>query len=64
MLAQYSRVRLVTDRFAKEGATRGMVGYVIEVYPDGNYEVEFSDKDGTTVAQIVAGDEDLAHLPE
>ena len=36
-----------------------MLGYVIESYPGGKYEVEFSDADGITIAQIVAGEEDL-----
>jgi hypothetical protein len=54
MLANYSRVRLVTDRFRSEGLDYGAVGYIIEVYGDGAYEVEFSDNSGITIAQIVA----------
>lgn len=56
----YTRVRLLTDTYVAEGARPGALGYIIEVYADGAYEVEFSDADGVTVAQIVAREEDLA----
>jgi hypothetical protein len=55
----YSRVRLTKDRFRPEGVEYGAVGYVIEVYGDGSYEVEFSDPQGITIAQIVAPSGDL-----
>ena len=56
----YQRVKLVTDRFAStDDLTTGAIGYVIEVYPDGNYEVEFSDENGITCAQIVAKPDEL-----
>lgn len=52
-LPNYSRVRLLTDCYQKEGVLRGAIGYIIEVYAAENYEVEFSREDGTTLAQIV-----------
>ena len=65
MLAEYSRVILQTDRFSEQNALRGMVGYVIHVYPDGNYEVEFSDRStGISIAQIVAAGTELQPVPE
>lgn len=58
MLENYTRVRLQTDKYQVEGASRGTLGYIIEVYPPDAYEVEFSDQEGVTFAQIVAhGDE-------
>lgn len=51
-MENYAQVRLVTDRYAAEGANAGDIGYIIEVYPDA-YEVEFSDAQGVTYAQIV-----------
>ena len=59
-LQNYTRVRLLTDVYAAEGAQRGALGYIIEVYDDGAYEVEFSHPDGVTYAQIVAREDDLA----
>lgn len=59
MLENYSRVRLLTDRFISEGLRYGTMGYVIEVYGDGNYEVEFSDAKGISVAQIVVQEAEL-----
>jgi hypothetical protein len=58
-LPNYTRVRLTTDAYAVKGASRGAIGYIIELYHDGAYEVEFSDASGITVAQIVVRHEDL-----
>jgi hypothetical protein len=56
----YDRVRVVTPRFASQGVTPGMQGYVIEKYPDGNYEVEVSDPGtGETIALFAATPVDL-----
>jgi hypothetical protein len=63
MPTDYSRVQLVTKRFEEEGAQSGMVGYVLETYPDGNCEVEFSDSaTGETLAQVVLAPSDYIVL--
>lgn len=59
MLMQYSRVKLKTDKFQSEGISLGDIGYIIEDYEDGNYEVEFSNPEGITIAQIVVSLKDL-----
>ncbi|MDP9364534.1 MAG: DUF4926 domain-containing protein [Chloroflexota bacterium] len=48
-LETLSVVRLLTDRYRREGVAAGAVGVVLDVYDDG-YEVEFSMPDGTTIA--------------
>jgi hypothetical protein len=55
----YQCVRLRTDRFEESGAKNGDVGFIIEIYSDGNFELEFSRPDGTTYALFVAGPEDV-----
>jgi hypothetical protein len=56
----YSRVRVVTPRFSDQGVDPGMQGYVIDTYPDGNYEVEVSDPNtGETIAMFAATPADL-----
>ncbi len=55
----YTRVRLLTDRFREDGASRFDVGYIIEVYPGGKYEVEFSGAGGVTTAQITVREQDI-----
>ena len=60
MLPLYSRVRLLVDRYQGEGADVGAFGYIIEVYPEGNYEVEFSDSEGITYAQLVVTEQEIA----
>lgn len=59
MLGLYSRVRITTDKFLNEDVPAGAVGYIIERYDDGNYEVEISDENGITIAQFVAAESDL-----
>lgn len=64
-IAQYARVRLLTDAFANEGAPKGTCGYVIEILDADHYEVEVSDwKTGATTAQFVASEGDLVGVPE
>ncbi len=59
MFENYSRVRLLTDDYKNEGISRGAVGYIIEVFHDGVYEVEFSDSDGTTAALLALKESEL-----
>jgi len=54
-LPLFSQVRLVTDEHEADGAPRGTVGSVIEVYDGGAaYEIEVSDADGLTLALFAA----------
>ncbi|WP_084144980.1 DUF4926 domain-containing protein [Amycolatopsis jejuensis] len=59
MIKQYQKVRVLTDDFSGEGVHAGDVGYVIECYPGGRYEVEVSGAGGITVAQFVAEEKDI-----
>ena len=47
MIDQYARVELLTNAFQAQGAKRGDIHYVIEVYETGEYDVEFSEANGT-----------------
>jgi hypothetical protein len=61
----YDRVRVVSDRFADENAPVGTLGYIIEEYDDGAYEVEVSNPaTGETIAQFAARPDDLQPAPE
>lgn len=53
MLTLYSRVIYVGPNNLYDCIESNDVGYIIEDYGDGNYEVEFSDADGSTRAQSV-----------
>jgi hypothetical protein len=49
----YDNVILLSDQHLNEGARPGMIGYILEEYSDGMFEVEFSDPDtGETIALI------------
>jgi hypothetical protein len=55
----YSRVRLITDRYKDEGASKGDIGYIIEIYENRYFEVEFSGADGIDYAQVVVEEEEI-----
>lgn len=55
----YTRVKLLTDSYLQDGVGIGSIGYVIEICPSEKYEVEFSDKNGVAIAQIVVGPDDI-----
>ncbi len=60
MIPLHSRVRLISDRYQKDGAYPGMIGYIIERYADGAVEIEVSDpRAGTTIVQFVARESDI-----
>jgi len=52
-LENYSRIKLLTDRFSLEGLKVGDIGYIIEIYNDNAYEIEFSDSQGISIGQVV-----------
>ena len=65
MLPEYTRVRLITDKYANDGVPESTIGYVIDVYDDGNFEIEFSDSEtGNTFVQLVVAHEDVIESPE
>jgi hypothetical protein len=49
----YSRVKFIGPIKEYPDLLVGDIGYVIEDYEDGNYEVEFSSPDGSTRVQAV-----------
>jgi uncharacterized protein DUF4926 len=63
----YSKVRITTNRFDKEGVSAGTVGWVIEIHEDSAgpaYEVEVMDNDGHTLALIVPRPDELELVTE
>ncbi len=59
-MKQYSKIKLLTNKYKDIGVSIGDLGYIIEVYDDGYYEVEFSDgKTGITIAQIELKEEEI-----
>ena len=59
-MQEYSRVKLITDKYQNEGIAKGSIGYIIEVYPGQKYEIEFSNYDtGETIAMIVVDENDI-----
>lgn len=61
---QFQRVRMVNDKYEKESVRKDALGYIIEIYSDGNLELEFSNEAGETIATIVASPDDVEPAPE
>ncbi|EYE87119.1 hypothetical protein Q428_15210 [Fervidicella metallireducens AeB] len=53
-MKQFQKVRLLTDKyFGKYGIRKGDLGFTLEDYNDGNFEVEFSHStNGYTIALL------------
>ena len=46
----YQKVKLLTDKYLEEGIKKGDIGVILEDYDGENFEVEFSDEKGITIA--------------
>lgn len=57
----YQKVRLLTDKYVEEyGVKKGDLGFTLEDYNDGYFEVEFSDStNGYTIALFAIPDDEL-----
>lgn len=58
-IAMFDRVRYLGREIVDEKIKSGDIGYVIEIYDDGNFEVEFSNADGTTRGVVVLAEHEL-----
>jgi len=52
-------VRIVSDRFRDEGAPPGAIGFIVEKWEEGVFEVEVSRPDGATIALFSARENEL-----
>ena len=65
MLKLYSPVKILSPKYGGEKLKVGDIGYIIEVYDNGKYEVEFSDsKTGEDVAILVLDEEEIELVKE
>lgn len=55
----YQKVKLLTDKYIKDGIKKGDVGVILEDYDGKNFEVEFSDNNGITIALFAFSKEEL-----
>jgi len=53
IISLYGRVKYIGPDLKYPNVSNGDFGYVIEDYCDGNYEIEFSNKNGISTAQCV-----------
>ena len=56
----FDEIILLSNQYVDFGVQKGNRGYIIEIYDDGNIEVEFSNsKTGITYAQVVIKSSDV-----
>jgi hypothetical protein len=55
----YQRVKLITNKFIDLGVGINDCGYIIEIYNDDAFEIEFTKENGETLAMIVASINDI-----
>ena len=55
----YQKVKLLTDKYIKDGIKKGDIGVILEDYDGKNFEVEFSDNNGITIALFAFPKEEL-----
>ena len=55
----YQKVKLLTNRYIKEGLKKGDMGVILEIYNDNNFEVEFFDENGFTIALFAFPENEL-----
>jgi hypothetical protein len=58
-IAMFDRVKYLGREIVEEKIKSGDIGYVIEIYDDGSFEVEFSNLDGTTRGTIVLAEHEI-----
>jgi len=40
----YSKIKVVTDKYERDGISKGTLGIILEIYDEDNYEVQFLDE--------------------
>ena len=62
-LPQFSSILLLNDDHLAEGVRRGGLGVILDVYEDGEYEVEFSREDGSIIAWFAVRPDEVEPAP-
>jgi hypothetical protein len=60
----FQKVRLLTNKYNDDGIKKGDIGVILEDYDGENYEVEFSDSNGITIALFAFPKNELELIDE
>jgi hypothetical protein len=63
-MRQFQKVKLLTDKYIEEGIKKGDIGVILEDYDGENFEVEFSDSCGITIALFAFPKNELELIEE
>lgn len=60
----FQKVRLLTNKYIDEGIKIGDIGYILEDHDGENFEVEFSNNEGITIALFAFSKKELEVVDE
>lgn len=60
----FQKVRLLTNKYIDEGIKIGDIGVILEDYDGENFEVEFSNNEGITIALFAFSKKELEVVDE
>ena len=63
-MKKYQKVRMLNVKYIEDGIKKGLIGYILKIYDQNYCEIEFSDKDGTTIAIQAINKEDFYVLED
>ena len=49
-MEKYQKVKIINNKYMSDGIIKNAIGYILEIYDEKHCEVEFSAKDGSTIA--------------
>ena len=49
-MEKYQKVKIINNKYMSDGIIQNAIGYILEIYDEKYCEVEFSSKDGSTIA--------------
>ena len=58
-MEKYQKVKMLNNKYISDGITKNAIGYILEIYDEKYCEVEFSAKDGSTIAVQAINREDF-----
>lgn len=58
-MEKYQRVKILNNKYISDGIFKNAIGYILEIYDEKYCEVEFSAKDGSTIAVQAINSEDF-----
>lgn len=63
-MKQFDKVMVLNNKYINDGVNMGDIGFIIDIFSDSAYDVEFSLPDGTTYALCIINPDDLKKVED